>query len=400
MDIQTDDDPTDVERKRGKTIQQASTVDNNDDDCDSINLAASLPEIITEILIKLPVKTLLQFKSVCKSWRVLISDPVFCKAHLKASIQNNDYAHHRLIMSSVRPHFDVKSCSLSSVLHGESPISIHALDYPMKHPHRSVWIVGSVNGLVCIAIDEADVFLWNPSTRKSKRLPHSGVRKRRGQYTIYGFGYDESSFEYKVVVIYCVVGNQGSYETEVKIYGLKSDSWRSIGDFTKGTPLDDSGKFVSGSLHWAASSEMGLNYSWNIVSFDLAKETYSEISQPYYGEGVSDSMLGVLNGCLGLLCNFGGIKADVWVMKEHGKVESWSKLFSIPYLNEPETFQYSAPLFISRKNEVLLVFGSRLVLYNIESNIVSYPVVQNFSYCLEVDTYIESLVSPYPEFLQ
>ncbi|XP_047321190.1 F-box/kelch-repeat protein At3g23880-like [Impatiens glandulifera] len=165
-----------------------------------------------------------------------------------------------------------------------------------------------------------------------------------------------------------------------------------IGYFPKGIPLDDSGKFVSGSLHWS-------NQTQNIVSFDVSKETHSEISQPCCYEdrkGDLNPMLGVLNGCLSLLYNFDPNQADIWVMKEYGKVELWSKLFSIQSLHEQHAcLRYSAPLFISRKNEVILLLGSQLVLYNIDSNSIMHPVIHNSLF--GAYTYVESLVSPYLE---
>ncbi|PNX63542.1 F-box/kelch-repeat protein, partial [Trifolium pratense] len=50
---------------------------------------SSLPtlpfDLIPEILSRLPVKILLQFGCVCKSWKSLISDPKFAKKHLSHS---------------------------------------------------------------------------------------------------------------------------------------------------------------------------------------------------------------------------------------------------------------------------------------------------------------------------
>jgi len=44
--------------------------------------SATLPDkLITEILSRLPVKSLIQMKSVCKSWKTLISNPSFIKIH-------------------------------------------------------------------------------------------------------------------------------------------------------------------------------------------------------------------------------------------------------------------------------------------------------------------------------
>ena len=40
-------------------------------------------DIITEILLRVPAKSLIRFRCVCKSWRALISDPSFVQNHLR-----------------------------------------------------------------------------------------------------------------------------------------------------------------------------------------------------------------------------------------------------------------------------------------------------------------------------
>ncbi|KAK1660293.1 hypothetical protein QYE76_048452 [Lolium multiflorum] len=47
--------------------------------------AELLDELVTEILLRLPVKSLLRFKSVSKAWRATISDPFFVHSHLRQS---------------------------------------------------------------------------------------------------------------------------------------------------------------------------------------------------------------------------------------------------------------------------------------------------------------------------
>jgi len=44
-------------------------------------------EIIVNILLRLPVRSLLQFKCVCKSWKILISDPQFAKNQILSSTE-------------------------------------------------------------------------------------------------------------------------------------------------------------------------------------------------------------------------------------------------------------------------------------------------------------------------
>ncbi|CAL4968316.1 unnamed protein product [Urochloa decumbens] len=47
-----------------------------------------MEELVTEILLLLPVKSLRRFESVCKAWRSIISDPIFIRAHLRRSASN------------------------------------------------------------------------------------------------------------------------------------------------------------------------------------------------------------------------------------------------------------------------------------------------------------------------
>ncbi|KAK4356867.1 hypothetical protein RND71_022477 [Anisodus tanguticus] len=292
------------------------------------------PELITEILSRVPVKSLLQFRCVSKSWLALISSNEFVNTHLSLSANNKEYTHHRLISSFVQPEYNLKDCSLGSLLYGFVTEAFD-LDYPMKNPHKSVWIVGSVNGLICLAIEENDLFLWNPSIRKFKKLPDSRPTLRCGYYFMYGFGYDEVHDDYKVVGIFCIFGSGSSYDVEVKIYGLKSDSWRNVDDFQGGLLLNDSGKFVNGKLHWATTARLGEYNGWDIISIDLTDEKWGKVEQPCYEEGNFDFVLGVLENDLSVLCNYHKTRADVWVMKEYGVKDSWTKMYTIKCPNDP-----------------------------------------------------------------
>ena len=140
--------------------------------------------------------------------------------------------------------------------------------------------------------------------------------------------------------------------------------------------------------------EGSIGSTWSIVAFDLAQEMFEEAVQPDYGAVDYERVLGVLQGWLCVMCNYQGVRADVWVLKEFGVRASWTKLFSIPYLDDPLWFHYSVPLCIDVGGEVLLEYKSVLVIYNPKHGTFRYPVMNGASSCIEADVYIQSLVSP------
>ena len=74
-------------------------------------------ELIEEILSRLPVKPLIQFKYVCKGWNSLMSDPYFIKLHLSKSAAKDDLEHLQLMknvcLGSI-PEIHMESCDVSS----------------------------------------------------------------------------------------------------------------------------------------------------------------------------------------------------------------------------------------------------------------------------------------------
>ncbi|GJU20138.1 F-box associated domain containing protein [Tanacetum coccineum] len=138
----------------------------------------------------------------------------------------------------------------------------------------------------------------------------------------YGFGYDELSNDYKVVI----TGIELKMATIT--YSLKTGKWKEIGHFPCAHPLDD-GKLLNAALHWVAGKRT-TSGSRKIVSLDLAKETYGEILQPEYRKGYNYFELGVSGEWLCVLHDcYESWVVDVWVMKVYGVKDFWTKLASI-----------------------------------------------------------------------
>ncbi|KAJ0082324.1 hypothetical protein Patl1_09779 [Pistacia atlantica] len=291
------------------------------------------PDIITDILCKQPVKSLLRFRAISKACCSLIDGQDFVKMHLNHSLQTKS--------------------NLSLILKGLHlyTVEFDTLDTPLDLNHPlyiggGTEVIGSSNGLIVFRNSEQDFALYNPSTRKLKRLPVCEIGLPSDScspgYVFYGFGHDPIKDDYKLLRMVQFKENDpdeivsSSFGYEVKVYGLKTNSWRKISNLPKYLRYlfqffyhlifrRGYGVLASGSLHWAAPRRLEFVDVPNlIVAFDLVKEEFRELSLPDYGDE-SDNInknfqldVGVLEGSLCVVCYRDQVYADVWMMKEYG----------------------------------------------------------------------------------
>ncbi|KAK2393801.1 F-box/kelch-repeat protein [Trifolium repens] len=330
--------------------------------------------LIPEILSRLPVKPLLQLRCVCKSWKSLISDPIFAKKHLALSTR---YSLHDICFP---PKYVLKSYSLDSVLTNVAQIEI-----PSNHYGYFSYFFGSCNGILCLAVDGPDfllVRLWNPSIRKFKELPPISEPNNFDTW-MYGFGYDSTSDNYKVVAVLHPYG-------VVKVHTLGTDSWRSVSVFPfTGVYVQESGQYVSGTINWLVYMENQQGQCF-IASLDLGNESYQKVLLPDYGEEDRYTELTVFRNCLCMIS-----REDVWVMKEFGNKESWTKLFTISYVPDPCTSSYSnfQTKYVFENDQVLLICKGddqrwKYISYNRKKNTSKIIEFQN-----TLEICVESLIS-------
>ncbi|CAI9118189.1 OLC1v1019720C1 [Oldenlandia corymbosa var. corymbosa] len=374
----------------------------HDEDQNPMLLASFPQEIILEILLRLPVRSLSRFRCVSKQWCSLTSSSKFMKSHLEKSNEHerdDNYTNRSLLLVSM-DGFEIKtkSCFLHSVLHNNSPVKMLDVEPPKRAIYPSLYLLGSCNGIFGVLEGYHDVILWNPAIKHLKKLPNSGTNFRRYKIFTYGFGYDELNDDYKVVEICCYARLGINRETIINVYSLRSNSWRRIKDYEGGMISCSPGVFFNGVLHWVAVHKEGMKRAYSILSLNVSSETHeTRLMQPQYDEkdGVFYLTIGVLKGRLCLFCRYYEQKTDVWMMNAYGNKESWSKFASIPYsLNN---LGHISPLSVSRSGEILLQYGRSLMLYNkADDKFIETEVKMDDPTSLkEAATYTESLVSPH-----
>jgi F-box interacting protein len=210
---------------------------------------------------------------------------------------------------------------------------------------------------------------------------------------MYGLGYDSVSDDFKVVRILWPFSND--VPCPVHVFSSKLSLWKSIGNFSYDIPDDLPGTVLNGSPHWVVCGDIDITrYSIKlIVCFDATEEKFKEVPKPNcVGEnGWID--LAVLGGCLCVIHNCQESHADVWVMKEYGVKESWTKLFVVPNLPGDFNFHYFTLLCYTKDEDVLMVLNSKkLVVYNPKLNRFTSIGI---SLVCDAIFYTESLVSPH-----
>ncbi|XP_042515311.1 F-box protein CPR1-like [Macadamia integrifolia] len=308
-------------------------------------------DLIIHVLSRLPVKSLLRFKCVCKPWYALITDPAFIKMHLTQSLATNTNL--TLIVNKSKSinfySVDLDACELNQAF--KSPI------------FRTTDILGSCNGLLCISNCNNDMYLWNPSTRSHHKLPSTPADYIPYHYAAYGFGYDPTTDDYKLIRVWQFYRNDdNSWHSEVKVYSLSTNSWRMIEDVPF-PPIRRQwlcGVLANSALHWIAKVKPGYHSGLGlIVSFDLKDEEYREVPLPDFVDDVDivDKMFlmkfGVLGGQLCLLFN-SSIRIEIWVMKDYGARDSWVKQFSNEQRDVIWQFFKVTPICYLKDGEVIL----------------------------------------------
>ena len=359
-------------------------------------------EVLLEILQRLSVKSVIQLRCVSKSWNSLITSSALINSHLARSLSLPSKSNNLIVRYRIdRPYVEhYKS------IHDDNASfdQIQQLEIPVKCLHINHFIlIGSINGL--FSLYELDRFiLWNPSIGKSITLPKPCIKTHDFGICYPAFGFDPRTNDYKVVriVVQCVLMYKGPKQTLVEIYSLNEGSWR-ITSAGASYPLGINFNYwrrpaasLNGVVHFAANVK-GSAFSPLVLSFDLGDEVFRMIPVPDSTFKEDDDVhTTVIAGSLTLLCHDPAMHTfnnhcSIWMMKEYGIVDSWTKLCSVDLNRE------IIRVLGLRKNGHIFVVAKlpcdwELSSYDLESQQVKKLGICGNPYFFHIDDYTENLV--------
>ncbi|KAL4295121.1 hypothetical protein HN51_046002 [Arachis hypogaea] len=361
-------------------------------------------DLIREILLRLPVRLLLQLRIriVCRSWNSLISSPEFAMHHLQRSTLTHPPP--LLCWKEAAQRGDIMHCSSQSLILDQSPTF-------ESHPADELFIDGSCNGLLCLSqgFPFETLTLFNPSTRSVSPSVPFECSHECGDDVFCGFGYDNLHDQYKFVMG-CTTS---SLITDSKVrsgaivftFGA-NPFWKTVAHpvFPYDFLCTINGIFVSGTLNWIVYDPT-IDYDeleWFVLTFDLETELFGRLCLPFSrtrSDVIHMPRLQLHNNCLSVCYSTPDMQiiCTLWIMKEYGVEESWIKLIEIPFrvgMNAP--CDWVAPLlYISQDHNLFAIDESdrKFLVYNLSKNqLVSQ--VANGNNCMIIFFCHESLVSP------
>jgi F-box interacting protein len=364
-------------------------------------MAKELPEdLVTEILVRLPIVSLLRFKCVSKSWYALITHQNFITKHLQHNNSNRNILlkmRDKITKDYVVSTLSYETLQLSRIQ--PAPPSVFGIDWV------SISIVGSCNGLVCLHDQlEKLTVIWNPATKETKVVLKSNLPRYPSVIDCIGFGCDAKTNDYNIINLLSPYDEPDSIRSEKmiqsEVYSLSADSWKQ-GDSplcgTIDTCICGLNTYINGMASWEARVD-----DWEgVLSFDMREEVFrkkqltddvlnhSERHFFLLNESIAMAVTilvedGIWDGHMWEIC------FDIWVLLEVGVKDSWTKLFSIGPSKEIER-----PLGFWKNESIFLVKHDRqLVLYDpLTKEMSNLQIGYGVTCWTNLVTYMETLVS-------
>ncbi|WZZ64237.1 hypothetical protein YC2023_075607 [Brassica napus] len=281
-------------------------------------------DLISEILSKLPAKSVGRFRCVSKLWSSITTAPYFInkfetqsrqkKPSLLVTFKKGD----RLFVFSIPQ--DRQSSNEPHTIPSQ-PVHSYHMTYPKS---RRFFPRASVHGLICCFQKAKKLIIWNPTTRKLYTLTKP---EKRWKYATFLLGYDPTDAKYKVL---CIRFGETTDEGCVLTLGSAQESWRRIKTNHKHYVYTYPAYVcTNGFIYYTAYADKTDRIGF-IMSFDVRSEKFRMIKYPwnaywYFSVLTYQGMLACLRS------NIPGHSMTLWILQDAEK-HVWSpKNFLVPF---------------------------------------------------------------------
>lgn len=331
-----------------------------------IALSSSLAKATKEILLRLPAKSVIQTKLVCKQWLSLTESESFIQSYLQH--KNMDKRPKVMLVGKGT---------------GQSDFSFAPLNRCLPEHQRHIALLNAkvvcskpCHGLNLISTEEKD-YLYNPCTDFHRVYCNPG-RAQEEQHAFavgnknVGLGFNLLTREHFLVEIFYNLKDFESrrYNLRCELWWCKSEGYAQ-NDLFPPLPVNDMPPaYLEGMLYWMSEPRLGQSYERAIISFDIATNAFGVVPCPpciamWNSTSHCHAFVVELEGVLcAVLADPTGNYLDIWKLN-HGE---WGRAYIVHLEAWPD---YSlgtnvvVPLAVDPVDgRILLNTGKKLGLYD------------------------------------
>ncbi|XP_074281695.1 F-box/kelch-repeat protein At3g23880-like [Silene latifolia] len=349
--------------------------------------------IIEEILTRLPVKSIIRFKSVSKQWYSTVSSSEFANAQLIKSPFPHPSAPIDTLFIKCGKNCYLFSCDDDEQICANSEDNLVKLDVDFGVGKYNLELTGCCNGLICLTQYYNEYFiLLNPATRKLHQYESDGYLKRFDEskcpYVASGFGYASNVDDYKYVRILSEYGGNEK-KPIVHIFSLRENRWREIDFDHNPLVVYRNAMLVNDKLYWHAVS---IQDGDSVVSFDLGTERFDIITI----NCAEQDALGVMGGRLSTCSCTGDKLMNILEPPSILKSICLPKGFRLDMYSQMLGFTKADNFFVTNPLYDEGSGGATLGLLDTRTKPMQYTTLLRFDMLLKIAIYFPSLVSPFP----
>nr|XP_028955229.1 F-box/kelch-repeat protein At3g06240-like [Malus domestica] len=224
-----------------------------------------------------------------------------------------------------------------------------------------------------------------------------------------GFGFDAVTNDYKVVRITIDHREDQDPSTFYEVYSLAGGSWSDPCSLDHVLGLNNIRKptaFVNGAIHWDGWRRLTNGGSeCFILAFDVGSDSFRSMVTPKDFRKLCSEHLCISGYGKSIALSYSCYteiiepRLDIWVMKEYGVEESWTKLITL-YPPGPEGQSLYQPLWFRKSGDVVLVLTESFLKDDSRHELVCLDLVSKQYTNLGIhgyryyyaESYVESLV--------
>ncbi|KAK1425338.1 hypothetical protein QVD17_20689 [Tagetes erecta] len=340
----------------------------------SRHAVVSNDDLLIEILLRLPVLSLQRFKSVCKRWLTLITNPNFTLRRSQTAIL--DPPSGIFLTKKWSNKYDFVPFDVT-IPPNRSPLRT---SYTLNFDRGEVRIKQSSNGLLlCEIVRRNEFYVYNPSTNRSTMIPQCPYVNRTWCVHTLRMAFDPSKSPHYKVVYASGVDQHSGPSIHIKIYSSETGKWSECDARFNYKSFDNFGLGIywNDGLHWLASGRGDLNYKLDVEDPHLRSRRIPRTSDA----GHCYQKLFVSRGCLLLLGteNTYSLQMNIYEMRK------WSLGWSLKYfvnLNDilrqfPRPTQSAFKWSCSSVGCIVIEEDEKdsFIVVEINGNIVQYKIV-------------------------